>query len=163
MARPRPFRGSPSSLPKRSQDARSRALHALRLLRSGEAESAAEARRRAGVSTHAFNRYARAGTRKVRGRIQAANTDRIFREVTIVERGQGERRITVGSSREASKAARYRMDVLDYVHGDADAEVVRSWWDESIGGVPVEADPDVIDALAGAGQLDDLDSDEHWS
>ena len=121
----------------REMEARTRALHALAMMRHGA--SISHAARDNEVSARTIKRYAGAALIQDRpgGRIRASKSDRLIRYLQIPG-PNGPVDINVRGSKAAAEVARYKAAVNRLLHGDRDA--LKDWHGKKIAGIPLITD-----------------------
>ena len=136
------------------REARERALEALSLMRR-KGRSFSEAVREAGTTHNAVFRHAGPALERRAGRIVTKRSDRLYRRMVVTSTVgvvEGEPR----NAKEASLNARHANAVKRRVE-TGDASQLPQYQGKTVGGFELEADPQVIDQLARAGELDFLD------
>jgi hypothetical protein len=147
-----------NSLTEGERESYARALDALSIARLDQLP-AREAARQAHTSVENIERWAPDSlTRDSAGRLVIAGADRLFRPITVIQRGGGPVEVATRGSGVASKASAYARTVDAYRAGLVGGHAFEPFEGMRIGGVEVEADPDRIDELENSGALDDWDS-----
>jgi hypothetical protein len=145
-----------SQLSSRSQLARTRALHALSLMRQGHL-SLAEACHLEHIKPATVLRYVGSAVRQERpgGRYRATKSDRFRRDLQIPT-ASGQITITVSGSKAATEIAEYQNAVARYLR-KGDASKLKRFQRKMVGirGQRVElvTDPTILSSLAQAGAL----------
>lgn len=136
------------------QDARGRALEAVRFMRQ-EGHSLTDAAKTAGTTPNAVRRYAAPALEKVGGKFRAKSYDRLARPMEFYT-AAGRITLDVRDSRSAAAIGRYMNAVHRYLN-TGDDRPLRKFWGKSI---TVDkcahrflTDTDELDALASAGEL----------
>lgn len=151
---PRPVRSETELVALRpsEQAARDRALEALSLMRR-EGLSRAEAARRAGTTASAILRHAGpALERTPTGRYRARPGDRLLRRLQVLS-PEGKRVIVTRGSRAASLTGSH-WNAIDHYLRTGDASRLRRYRGKTVGGIPLETDPDAIDEWTRRGELE---------
>jgi hypothetical protein len=133
--------------------ARDRALEALSLMRY-EGLSLDSAAQAAGTTPGTVLKYAGGALqRTASGEIRARPSDSLFRRMRVLVAGKGPREIDIPTSREASIIARHWNAVKHFLW-TGDSRRLARFKGVTVAGRPLETDPDVIERLAGRGELD---------
>lgn len=144
-------RGDLAALPAAAQQARSDALDVIALARR-DGINLATASRQLGVPTVAVTYWAADAIADGRRGGHATAADRMYRPMYVYSAGQAVG-VDVRGSRTASTIGRYHSAIGHYLNTGDDSRLLR-FAGQSVGGVELEADPDVIDELARRGRFD---------
>ena len=140
------------SLRPSERQARGRALDALSIMRR-DGVSLRTAARRADTTPNNVLRHAGPALERRGGRYVASPADRFARLMQVLGRDVGIVSVSVRGSRQASLIARHWNAVNRYLNSGNDSDL-RRFTGRSVAGVEFETDLDVIDELAGAGELE---------
>jgi len=145
IRRERTRKSLPGKWPDRSQSARDRALRALYSMRHGA--SLSRAARENGVTVRTVQRYMGQALVQDRrgGRIRAAKSDRLIRDLEIPG-ANGPIEIKVRGSKTASEFAKYKAAVNRYLSGNPSA--LADWHGKKIAGIELITDGNTLKRLA---------------
>ena len=136
----RPKRVLPSSrgfarraLPRRSAEARTRALHVLAAMRRNSSLSLGRAAKQEGVKPETVKRYFPSALTKSGGKIIATKNDRYQATLYIPDRHGNAVPIRTRSSKERQQAGEYLSDLGRYLRGKKDA--LAKWHGKKLAGI----------------------------
>jgi hypothetical protein len=139
-------------LPVRAREQRGHALRALSFMREDPSMGLAAAARQAGTAPEAVFWYVGEGLERERGNWRAKGGDRLYRAMVVNSDGQMVA-VDVRGSGKASEVSAYHRAVRHYLE-TGDYYDLDRFADKSVGGVPYETDPSVLEEMARRRQLD---------
>ena len=139
------------ALPAAAQQARSDALRVVAVARN-HGITVVEASRRENVPVSAVSFWASDAIADNRNGGHVTAADRMFRPMYVYLAGQSAE-VDIRGSRTASTIGRYHSAIAHYLNTGDDSRLTR-FAGQSVGGVELETDQDVIDDLARRGRFD---------
>jgi hypothetical protein len=144
--------GELADLHQSERKARRAALGALAYVRR-EGLSLSEAAERAGTTTAAVIRHAGPALEQEHGRYSATRADRLLRVMTVHGTGGVQHEVEARGSRSASLVGEHWSAIGHYLNTGDDSRVP-ALVGETVTGIPLETDPDLIDEWERRGELE---------
>jgi hypothetical protein len=131
-----------SHLPKRSEEARDRAMHAIAAVRRDPTLSLSHAAKLQGVKPATIKKYFSSSLKRSRGKLQVTKSDRSSATLYVPDANGNAVPVHTRSSKDRKALSRYLRDLGRYLRGKRNA--LAPWRGKTVAGVALVTSGDVL-------------------